>query len=71
MVEFNVPVMTDSHWEFADYEPSNIHIYEKEFHDYVVYYVAQEDSQLYLSSLQNLSNTGTRKMRKKSSEKYF
>lgn len=61
-MEFNIPVMTDSEWEYTDYEPSNIHIYEKEFHDYVVYYVAQEDSQLYLSSLQNLSGTGIRKM---------
>lgn len=62
MMEFNIPVMTDSQWEYTDYEPNNIHIYEKEFHDYVVYYVAQEDSQLYLSSLQNLSGTGIRKM---------
>lgn len=65
-MEFNIPIMTDSQWEY--YEPNNIHIYEKEFNDYVVYYVAQEDSQLYL---QNLSDTGIRKVRKNFSEKYF
>jgi len=67
-MEFNIPTMTDSQWEYADYEPNNIHIYEKEFHDYVVYYVAQEDSQLYL---QNFLDTGIRKTRKNSSEKYL
>lgn len=50
-MEFDVPV--SSQW---DYEPSNIHIYEKEFHDYVVYYVAQGDSQL-LNNLELTSGT--------------
>lgn len=53
-MEFNVPM--DSQW---DYEPNNIHIYEKEFHDYVVYYVVQGDSQLFLSNLEHTSGTST------------
>lgn len=66
-MEFDVSVMMGSQWdyEYADYEPTNIHIYEKEFRDYVVYYVAQGDSRLFLSSLQHTSSTGIGKTRKK------
>lgn len=63
-MEFDVSVMMGSQWdyvdEYADYEPTNIHIYEKEFRDYVVYYVAQGDSRLFLSGLQQAWSTGTR-----------
>lgn len=62
-MEFDVPVMMDSQWEYADYEPSNIHIYEKEFRDYVVYYVAHGD--LFSGSSQRTPSTGTRTMRGK------
>lgn len=55
-MEFDVPVM-DSQWEYTDYEPNNIHIYEKEFHDYVVYYVAR-DSRLFSGGSQHTSGTG-------------
>lgn len=56
-MEFDVP-MSGSQWEYADYyEPNNIHIYEKEFHDYVVYYVARGDSQLLSSNSQHTSGT--------------
>lgn len=68
-MEFEVPVMMDSQWEYADYEPSNIYIYEKEFHDYVVYYVAQGDSRLFSDNSQRTSSTGTREMRGKRGEK--
>lgn len=33
---------TLSCWEFAEYQPSNVHIYEKDFHDYVVLYIVRE-----------------------------
>ncbi|EZA53420.1 Nuclear receptor coactivator, partial [Ooceraea biroi] len=56
-MELDVAVMMGSQWEYAEYEPSNVHIYEKEFHDYVVYYVAQGDSQVFLSGLQHSSST--------------
>jgi len=68
-MEFDVPIMMDSQWDYADYEPSNVHIYEKEFHDYVVYYVAQEDSRLFSGSLQRTSSTGTRKTWERRGEK--
>lgn len=35
---------TLSSWEFAEYEPTNVHICEKEFHDYVVVYIVRETS---------------------------
>lgn len=58
-MEFDIPtIMMDSQWEYTDYEPSNIHIYEKEFHDYVVYYVAQGDSRLFSGSSQRTSSSG-------------
>lgn len=64
-MELDVPIVMGSQWEYADYESSNIHIYEKEFRDYVVYYVAHGDSpQLLLSNLQHTSGTGTEKLRK-------
>ncbi|KAG5312896.1 OXR1 protein, partial [Acromyrmex insinuator] len=54
-MKFDGLIMMDSQWEYADYEPNNIHIYEKEFHDYVVYYVAQGDSRLFSGSSQHSS----------------
>jgi hypothetical protein len=57
-MKFGVPLMMGSQWE---YEPSNILIYEKEFHHYVVYYVAQGDSRVFLSGLQHASSTGNAK----------
>lgn len=53
-----------SQWEYAEYEPSNIHIYEKEFHDYVVYYVVQENLQI-LSDSRRPSSTGNAKKKKR------
>lgn len=61
-MEFDGLIMMDSQWEYTDYEPNNIHIYEKEFHDYVVYYVAQGDSRLFSGSSQHSSYTGIRRM---------
>lgn len=57
-MEFDVPATMSSQWECAEYEPRNVHIYEKEFHDYVVYYVVHRDSQVFLDGLQYVSSTG-------------
>jgi len=62
-MKFGVPLMMGSQWE---YEPSNILIYEKELNDYVVYYVAQGDSRIFLSGLQHASSTGNAKDARKS-----
>jgi len=68
-VECGVPLMMGSQWEYAEYEPSNVLIYEKEFHDYVVYYVAQGDSRLFLCGLQHASSTGNAKKRSSIADK--